>query len=179
MQLHLIPHFTLSFLPNNKNLLLRLNNLLFMFTNNSNVELWNCRSQWPRGLRRGSAAACLLVLRVRIPPRAWMSVSCECCVLSGRGLSVGLVTRPEQSYRVCGVSKKCDREVPIMRTPWSTRGCCATKKKNRHLSLSGLKLPSTLLIFLLFLTKRGLYELLFGVALQNIFNFWVARKIML
>ena len=38
------------------------------------------------GLRRGSAAARLLGLRVRILPGAWMSVCCECCVLSGRGL---------------------------------------------------------------------------------------------
>jgi hypothetical protein len=29
-----------------------------------------------------------------------ISVSCECCVLSGRGLCVGLITRPEESYRV-------------------------------------------------------------------------------
>jgi hypothetical protein len=32
-----------------------------------------------------------------------MSVSCECCVLSGRGLCDGQVTRPEESYRVCYV----------------------------------------------------------------------------
>jgi hypothetical protein len=39
-----------------------------------------CRSQWPRDLRWGSAADRLLVLRVRIPLGAWMSVSCyECC----------------------------------------------------------------------------------------------------
>jgi hypothetical protein len=30
-----------------------------------------------------------------------MSVSCDCCVLSGRGFCVGLITRPEESYRVC------------------------------------------------------------------------------
>jgi hypothetical protein len=30
----------------------------------------------------------------------WMSLSCECCVLSGRGLYVGMITRPEESYRV-------------------------------------------------------------------------------
>jgi hypothetical protein len=59
-----------------------------------------CRSQWPRGLRRGSAAARLLGLWVRIPPRAWMSVCCECCVLSGRGLCDGLITRPEEPYRL-------------------------------------------------------------------------------
>jgi hypothetical protein len=36
-----------------------------------------------------------------------MSVSCECCVLSGRGLCFGLIARPEESYRMCGVSE-CD-----------------------------------------------------------------------
>jgi hypothetical protein len=29
-----------------------------------------------------------------------LSVCCECCVLSGRGLYVGLITRPEESYRL-------------------------------------------------------------------------------
>jgi len=29
-----------------------------------------------------------------------MFVSCECCVLSDRGISVGLITFPEESYRV-------------------------------------------------------------------------------
>jgi hypothetical protein len=47
-------------------------------------------------LRRGSAAARLMGLLVRIPPEA---VCCDCCVLSGRGLCVGLITRPEESYR--------------------------------------------------------------------------------
>jgi len=36
--------------------------------------------QWPRGLRRRSKAARLLRLWVRIPPRAWTFVCCECCV---------------------------------------------------------------------------------------------------
>jgi hypothetical protein len=58
------------------------------------------RSLWPRCLWRGSAAARLLGLRVRIPPGAWMSVCCEYYVLSGRGLCVELITRPEESYRV-------------------------------------------------------------------------------
>jgi len=48
----------------------------------------------------GSAAARLLGLRVRIPPGAWMSVSCGCCVLSGRGLWDLLITRPEEAYPV-------------------------------------------------------------------------------
>ena len=52
------------------------------------------RSQW----LLGSAASHLLGLRVRIPPRAWMSVFCKCGVMSGTGLSVGLTTQPEKSY---------------------------------------------------------------------------------
>jgi hypothetical protein len=36
----------------------------------------------------------------KIPLGAWMFVSCECCVLSDRGLCVELVTRPEESYRL-------------------------------------------------------------------------------
>jgi len=59
------------------------------------------RSQWPLGLRRGSAAAGLLGLRVRIPSAAWMSISCECWVLSGRGLCVRPIPRPEESYWLC------------------------------------------------------------------------------
>ena len=38
------------------------------------------RSQWPSGLRRGTAAGRLLGLRVWIPPWARMFVCCECCV---------------------------------------------------------------------------------------------------
>jgi hypothetical protein len=67
---------------------------------NSNRYITHSRSKWPRGLRRGSAAARLQGLRVWISPGAWMSVSCGCCMLSGRGLCVGLIPRPERSYRV-------------------------------------------------------------------------------
>ena len=73
-----------------------------------------CRSQWPRGLRRRSKAARLLRLWVRIPPRAWMFVCCECCVLPGRGLSDGLITRPEESYRMWCVVV-CDQETSYAR----------------------------------------------------------------
>jgi hypothetical protein len=37
-------------------------------------------SQWPRSLRRRSAAVRLLGLLVKIPPGAWMSACCEFCV---------------------------------------------------------------------------------------------------
>jgi hypothetical protein len=85
------------------------------------------RFQWPRGLSRGSTAARLLGLRVRIPPRAWMSVSCDYWVLSGRGLYVGLIASPEESYRMWLF--ECDRETSIMRRSWPTRGCWAIRKK--------------------------------------------------
>jgi hypothetical protein len=58
------------------------------------------RSQWPRGLRRGSAAARFLGLLFRIPPGAWVFVSSECCVLLCRRPWIGLITCPEESYLV-------------------------------------------------------------------------------
>jgi hypothetical protein len=36
----------------------------------------------------------------KIPQETWMSVSCECCVLSGRSLCGRLITRSKESYRV-------------------------------------------------------------------------------
>jgi hypothetical protein len=58
------------------------------------------RSQRPRGLKRGPSAQRLVGSWVRIPPRAGMFVSCTVFLLSGRGLCEGLITRPEESYRV-------------------------------------------------------------------------------
>jgi hypothetical protein len=66
----------------------------------SNLEVMSYKPIPVAALRSGSAAARLLGLWVRIPPAACLSVSCECCVLSGRGLCDGLVTRPEESYRM-------------------------------------------------------------------------------
>lgn len=50
------------------------------------VDLRLSRSQWPQDIRRGSRSVRLLGFRVRILLWAGMSVSCECCVLSGRDL---------------------------------------------------------------------------------------------
>jgi len=41
-------------------------------------------------------------------------VCCECCVLSGRGLCDGLITRPEESYRLWRVVA-CYQETSRMR----------------------------------------------------------------
>jgi len=59
-----------------------------------NLSLWLISAD----LRRRSAAARLLGLRVRIPSGSWMSV---CCVLPGRGLCYGPIPCAEESYRVC------------------------------------------------------------------------------
>jgi hypothetical protein len=56
-----------------------------------------------------------------------MSVSCDCCVLSGRGLCDELVLRPEESYRLWCL--KCVIAKPRkMRRPGPPRGCRAIEK---------------------------------------------------
>jgi hypothetical protein len=74
-------------------------------------------SQRPRVLRRRSAAARLLGLRVRILPCTWMSFSCGCCVLD-RSSRVAL-----PSVCVWVWSWSLDNEAV-----WPTRGCCAMEK---------------------------------------------------
>ena len=53
------------------------------------------------GLIHRFAAARILGLRVRFSPEAWMSLCYECCLLWGRDLSVGLITRLEEPYKIC------------------------------------------------------------------------------
>ena len=79
------------------------------------------RSQWPCGLRRRSSATRLLISWVRIPAGTWMFVCCVCCVLSGRGLCDGLITRPDESYRLWLVVV-CDQETSKMRRLKSATG---------------------------------------------------------
>ena len=76
-----------------------------------------------------SAAPRLLKLWVRIPPDAWMFVCCECCVLSGRDLCNGLITGPEESYRLWRVVVGDLETSSSMRRPWPALGCNAIGKK--------------------------------------------------
>ena len=93
------------------------------------IQLWDIgRSQWPRGLRCRSAAVRLLRLWVRIPAGAWVSVCCECCVLSEKCLCDELITRPEESYRLWYVVV-CDLKTSWMRRPRPTWGCRAKNKQ--------------------------------------------------
>jgi hypothetical protein len=59
-----------------------------------------------------------------------MSDSCECCVLSGRGL-YGPITLTEESYCVCVCVhvSECYREVMVTRRPWPTKGSCTMRGK--------------------------------------------------
>jgi len=94
------------------------------------------RSQWPRGLRRRSAASRLLRSWVRIPPGAWMFV---CFVLSGRGLCDGLITLPEESYWLCCVVV-CDLETSRMRRPAMTRVGSQRHSKKKSIRQTRLNL---------------------------------------
>jgi len=58
-----------------------------------------------------SAVARFLGLRPWIAPGTWKSVSCECCMLSGRGLCDRPILRP--SPNECGASE-CDLETSTM-----------------------------------------------------------------
>jgi hypothetical protein len=61
-------------------------------------------------------------------PAGLMDVCLVCYVLSGRGLCDGLITRPEESYRLCCVVVH-DLETSRIRRPWPTGGCCDKYKK--------------------------------------------------
>ena len=63
-------------------------------------------------------------------PTGGIDVCCECCVLSGRGLCDGLITRPEKYYRLWWVVV-CDLETSWMRRSWPALGRSATGKKER------------------------------------------------
>jgi len=48
-----------------------------------------------------------------------MSVCCECCVLSGRVLCDGLITRPEESYGCLSLANVVCCQVDVSATGWS------------------------------------------------------------
>jgi len=87
------------------------------------------RSQWPRGLRRRSAAARLLRSWVRIPQwhGCFSVVSVVCCQVEVSANE--LITCPEESYRLWCVVV-CNLETSRMRRPWPALGRSATAKKN-------------------------------------------------
>ena len=81
-------------------------------------------------LRFGPTVARVLGLRVGMPPKELMFVSCECCVLSGIGLRVGLIIRPEESYQVRYVQWLWSRS-PVR--PWPGIGSKRQRKKKLYI----------------------------------------------
>ena len=74
--------------------------------------------------------------QVRVPLTAWMFVSCVCCV--GSGLCDGLVTHPEEYYRLCMSNFVLPRNLnngPEFR-------CCATENKIECSSIAEFALAS-------------------------------------
>jgi hypothetical protein len=100
----------------------------------------HCRSRWPRGLRRRSAAARLLRLWVRIPAAAWVSVvSVVCCQVEVSATSWSLVQRSPTDCVVV-----CDLGNSWMRRPWPTEGTFAPPQKNK-LKTTHILLPYVIL----------------------------------
>jgi hypothetical protein len=106
------------------------------------VKIWTfycslcCRRHWPRGLRRESAGACLLGLRVWIPRgHGCLSVvSVVCCQVEVTASSWSLVQR---SPTECVVSE-CDLGNSWMRGSWPTRCWYVIKKFVVFLTPCGL-----------------------------------------
>jgi len=72
-------------------------------------------------------AARLLGLWVWIPSGHGCPPVVKYCVLSGRGLCVGIITRPEESYRLwCRCVVVCDLETWSIKWPWPALGCSLT-----------------------------------------------------
>jgi hypothetical protein len=102
-----------------------------------------------------------------------MSVSCDCCVLSGRGLCDEMVPRPEESYE-CVVSKKCvivkSRK---MRRPRPPRGCRAIEKKSTVSSYSlkqtVMRADETVLIHT-YMSNTKLPQRRIGIKLREIYK---------
>jgi hypothetical protein len=95
----------------------------------SNVRYHNwteIRSQWPRGLRSGSAATRLLGLWVWIPPGGWMS-GLLWLLSVVRWWSLCRTDHSSRRVPPSVVLSECESKASKMRRPWPTGGI----KKNR------------------------------------------------
>ena len=83
---------------------------------------------------RSKAAARLLRLRVRIPPESmYICLLCLLCVLSGSGLCDGLITRPEEPYRLwCVWVWSCSLDNEEALAHWGLSGQVKVKMPTRN-----------------------------------------------
>jgi hypothetical protein len=92
------------------------------------INYHTSQSQWPRGLRRGSAAASLLGLRIWIPLGHGYLYLVRVVLL----VSATVWSFVQRSLIQRGVSE-CERDALTMRRSWQTRGC-RTRKIYSHKS---------------------------------------------
>ena len=86
-----------------------------------------------------------------------MSVCCECCVLSGRGLCDELITRPEESHQLWCVVV-CDLETlvnDVAMAHWG-RGGLLSQKQIPPLKFCIFKHTYTTYVFIYVSVKHGL-----------------------
>jgi hypothetical protein len=102
----------------------------------------------------------------KIPPRAWMSIFSECCVLPGRGLCDELFPRPEESYRVWWVSSVILKP-RTMRRHRPPRGCRAIGGGN---SATIYTLSSILWFTQGISFKKGMLAIILYILLKVLFN---------
>jgi len=71
-----------------------------------------------------------------------VSICCQFCLLSGRGLCDERTTRPAESYRLrCDVV--CYLEASWMRGPGPLGGCCSTNSSLIRISAWSPRIPAT------------------------------------
>jgi len=84
-----------------------------------------------RTVYSGSVAARLLELRVRITPEAWVSVSCQCWPLSGKGLWNGPIFHPEEPYRVWCILEQDQVQDITLNLQWLVRRDQTKKEREK------------------------------------------------
>jgi len=102
-------------------------NIFAVYFSTAIYNIPNCRSQWPRGLRRGSAAARCNYGFESHRGHGYLSVVwVVCCQVEVPATIWSLVQR---SPIECGISQ-CDSEPSILR-PWPTGGAVASWVKKK------------------------------------------------
>jgi hypothetical protein len=98
-----------------------------------------------------------------------MFVCCECCVLSGRVLCDELITRPENSYRLCCVVV-CDLEPSWMRRPWTALGHNTKREKKSYVDCL---LAVLILLMMDSKSVRNMWSYLRKIKLKNSASCWL------
>ena len=110
----------------------------------------------------------LLAGIVGLNPGGLMFLSCECRVSSERGLCIGLITRPEESYGVWCVNSVIT--ALILRRPWSTGGFRTIKKVIWVFYVPVAHLHISLMMMMMMMIKVWIILISFKVFVPCIFS---------